>query len=500
MATKTRKERDFLGEAEVPQDAYYGIATVRAASNFPVSGQKVHPELIKSLALVKQAAALANAEAGLLDRRIGEAIARAAAEVAAGALADQFIVDAFQGGAGTSTNMNMNEVLANRAIEILGGTRGDYSLVHPLDHVNLSQSTNDTYPTALRIAAIRLLRPLTDAFATLQSALQAKEAEFAGVLKTGRTQLQDAVPITLGQEFSAWAAAVARDRWRLYKMEERLRVVNLGGTAVGTGLGADRRYVFAVIEKLRELTGLGLARAENTVDPTQNADVFVEVSGLLKASAVTLAKISGDLRLLSSGPGAGLAEICLPHLQPGSSIMPGKVNPVIPEMITQVAYQVMASDLAITLAAQAGQLELNAFLPLVAHHLLGSMSLLTRALEIFVEKCVRGITANEQRCRDLLEHSDGLATALVPHIGYTEACRLLREAHRTGRPLAQVVAEEGLFSEEDLQAILSKEELTRPGIPGSRLLRKRPARIEGPCPGGQQQDGAPHGTGVQGKP
>ncbi|MEW6398582.1 MAG: aspartate ammonia-lyase [Bacillota bacterium] len=499
--TATRTERDFLGEVEVPQEAYYGIATVRAAANFPVSGQKVHPELIKSMALVKQAAALANVEAGLLDRRIGEAIARAAAEVASGALADQFIVDAFQGGAGTSTNMNMNEVLANRAIEILGGTRGDYSLVHPLDHINLSQSTNDTYPTALRIAAIRLLRPLTDAFAALQSALQAKEAQFAGVLKPGRTQLQDAVPITLGQEFSAWAEAVARDRWRLYKMEERLRQVNLGGTAVGSGLGADRRYVFGVIEKLRELTGLGLARAENTVDPTQNADVFVEVSGLLKAGATSLAKISGDLRLLSSGPGAGLAEIALPQLQPGSSIMPGKVNPVVPEMVTQVAYQVIASDLAITLAAQAGQLELNAFLPLVAHHLLGSMAMLTRTLEIFVEKCVRGITADEQRCRDLLERSDGLATALVPHIGYTEACRVLGEAHRRGRPLAQVVAEKGFLPEEDVRVIFSKEELTRPGIPGSRLLKKRPTPVEGPCLRVHQQGAEPEGTGArEGKP
>lgn len=438
-----------------------------------MSGYRVHPELIRSLALVKQAAALANVEAGLLPPHLGRAIAQAAAEVAAGALADQFIVDAFQGGAGTSTNMNMNEVLANRAIEILGGSKGDYQLVHPVDHVNLSQSTNDVYPTSLRVATIRLLRPLSEAFAALQAALQAKEAEFAGVLKVGRTQLQDAVPITLGQEFSAWAEAAARDRWRLYKMEERLRQVNLGGTAVGTGLGAERRYVFTVIEKLRELTGLGLARAENPIDPTQNADVFVEVSGLLKAGATSLAKMAADLRLLSSGPVAGLGEITLPQRQAGSTIMPGKVNPVMTEMLTQVAYEVMAGDLAITLAAHAGQLELNAFLPLVAHHLLGGMEMLTRALDLFRIHCVEGIEANVERCRELVEMSYGPATALVPRLGYEVACDVVREALSRRCSLRQLVTEKGLLPPEELEALLSPEELTRPGIPGSRQKPRR---------------------------
>ena len=484
-------EKDLLGELPVPVDAYYGIHTLRAAANFPVSDQKVHPELIRALALVKQAAAQANVEAGLLKPEIGQAIIRAATEVARGELADQFIVDPLQGGAGTSTNMNMNEVLANRAIELLGGNKGDYHLVSPLDHVNLSQSTNDTYPTAVRVAAIRLLRPLTDAFATLQAALQAKEAEFGGIIKLGRTQLQDAVPITLGQEFSAWAEAVARDRWRLYKMEERLRQVNLGGTAVGTGLDADRRYVFTVVEKLRELTGLGLARAENTVDPTQNADVFVEVSGLLKAGAVTLAKMSGDMRLLASGPAGGLGEIRLPQRQAGSSIMPGKVNPVMAEMLTQVAYQVMGSDLTITLAAQAGQLELNAFLPLIAHHLLTSMSILTRALYLFTERCVQGITADPERCRELLEYSDGLATALVPHIGYVAACDLVKESRTGRRPLPQLVKEKGLLPPDHLEAILNPAELTRPGIPGTH--RKRPAAVQvGPKEGDGGEKGVAH--------
>ncbi|MDP3050555.1 MAG: aspartate ammonia-lyase, partial [Eubacteriales bacterium] len=336
-------------------------------------------------------AAMANVEAGLLDDRRGAAITRAAEELAEGRWRDQIIVDALQGGAGTSTNMNVNEVLANRAIELLGGEKGDYRVIHPLDHVNLGQSTNDVYPTALRVAAIQQGRGLAQAMAELQGALQAKEKEFAAILKIGRTELQEAVPVTLGQEFGAWAEAIARDWWRLYKAEERLRQVNLGGTAVGTGLNASRRYTYRVIEILRELTGFGLARAENTFEATQNADVFVEVSGFLKAASVNLAKIAGDLRLLASGPRAGLGEIKLPPVQAGSSIMPGKFNPVIPEMVTQAAYQTMANDLAVSLAAASGQLELNAFLPLIAHNLLQSFTILTGATGILTVKCIRGV-------------------------------------------------------------------------------------------------------------
>jgi aspartate ammonia-lyase len=371
-----RKEHDFLGELDVPVDAYYGIHTVRALRNFPVSSFSIPAEFIRALAQVKEACALANIRVGLLDPIIGRAIVDAAREVSQGKLSEQFVVDPFQGGAGTSTNMNMNEVLANRAVEIIGGVKGEYHKVHPLDHVNLSQSTNDVYPTALRMAAIGLVIELSEVMARLQGALQEKETAFFGVLKLGRTEMQDAVPITLGQEFGAYAEAIARDRWRLFKVEERLRQVNLGGTAVGTGLNADREYLYAAIEELQSITGLGVARAENMIDATQNADVFAEVSGLVKAAAVNLAKIAADLRLLSSGPRGGFAEITLPRMQEGSSIMPSKINPVIPEMVTQVAFQVISFDQAITLACASGQLELNAFLPLVTFNLLSGLKLL----------------------------------------------------------------------------------------------------------------------------
>ncbi|MGB9885599.1 MAG: aspartate ammonia-lyase [Moorellales bacterium] len=467
-----RLEKDLLGTLPVPEDAYYGIHTQRAKENFAVSGWPVHPELIWALALVKKAAALANMELGLLEERVGRAIVQAAEELAEGRWRDQIVVDAFQGGAGTSTNMNVNEVLANRAVELLGGKKGDYSLVHPLDHVNLGQSTNDVYPTALRVAAIKLVRDLARALAELQGALQEKERQFAGLLKVGRTQLQDAVPVTLGQEFAAWAEALARDWWRLYKAEERLRQVNLGGTAVGTGLNASRRYIFRVIEILRELTGFGLARAENPVEATQNADLFAEVSGLVKTAAVNLAKISGDLRLLSSGPKAGLAEIRLPEVQAGSSIMPGKVNPVIPEMVTQVAYQVMAADVAVNLAAASGQLELNAFLPLVAHNLLHSMEMLARAARLLADRCIRGIEADAGRCAELLNRSQAVITAFVPYIGYEKATELARRAAAEDRPVTELLLEEGLFTREEIQAVLRPEELTTPGIAGIGKLRR----------------------------
>jgi len=463
-----RIEQDLIGTKEIPIAAYYGIHTARAAENFKVSRQLVHPELIKALAVVKQAAAETNILLELLSPGIGSAVLQAAGEVAEGKLAEQFIVDALQGGAGTSTNMNANEVIANRAIEILGGDKGDYGLVHPLDHVNLSQSTNDVYPTALRIAAIRLLASLSESCAQLQGALQSKEAEFAGVLKLGRTEMQDAVPITLGQEFSAWAEAVARDRWRLYKVEERLRQVNLGGTAVGTGLNADRKYIFTVIERLRSLTGLGLSRTENMIDGTQNADVFVEVSGLLKASATTLIKISSDLRLLSSGPRGGLGEIRLPDLQAGSSIMPGKVNPVLPEMLAQVAYQTIAQDLAITLAAQGGQLELNAFLPLIAANLLPAMESLGQAMRILADNCIQGIEAEPERCMSNLLNSPGIITALCPYIGYDKASDIAKKSLRDKRPIKDLILEAGLFSADELDELLQAHNLTRPGIVGKQ--------------------------------
>lgn len=461
-----RIEHDLLGSREVPAEAYYGIHTLRALENFPVTGRPMHRELVKALVTVKKAAALANLETGGLPKEKAEAIVRACDEVIAGRLMDQFVVDAIQGGAGTSGNMNANEVIANAAIEILGGKKGDYSLVHPLNDVNMSQSTNDVYPSAVRIAAIQLLIPLSETFAGLQEALQEKENEFAGVLKIGRTQLQDAVPVTLGQEFGAYAQAIARDRWRLYKVEERLRQLNIGGTAVGTGLNADRKYTYIMTEKLRELTGLGLARAEYMMDLTQNADVFVEVSGLLKTAAVNLTKIANDLRLLSSGPKAGLGEINLPPMQAGSSIMPGKVNPIIPEVVNQVAYQVMGCDLAITLAAQAGQLELNAMLPLIAHNLLASLEILHNGVRVFIDNCIKGITVNAERCKQLLEESYGLLTALTGHIGYEKAAEVAQKAAQENKTVREAVREMGLLDDGLLEKILDPFEMTKPGIPG----------------------------------
>lgn len=467
-----RIETDYLGEMNVPEDAYYGIHTIRALQNFPVSGFKVPKELITALGEVKQACAKANLKAGLLREEVAEAIIKASEQVIQGELDGQFIIDAFQGGAGTSTNMNINEVIANRAVEILGGEKGDYSIVHPLDHVNLSQSTNDVYPSALKIAAIRLVIELSKALAKLQGALQEKEAEFAGVLKLGRTELQDAVPITLGQEFGAFAEAIARDRWRLYKAEERLRQINLGGTAVGTGLNAKKEYIYSAIEELRAITDLGIARAENTIDMTQNMDVFVEVSGFVKACAVNLAKMASDLRLLSCGPRGGIGEISLPELQSGSSIMPGKVNPVITEMVTQAAFQTMCFDNAITLAAASGQLELNAFLPMISFNIITELKIMINTVELLKGKCIDGIKADKERCRSLLEESLSLVTALSPYIGYEKAAGLYKKAAEEGKTVSRVAVESGLFTEPEIEIIFSVGELTRPGIPGSEKIKK----------------------------
>jgi aspartate ammonia-lyase len=471
--TSYRIERDFLGEMEIPAEACYGIHTLRAVKNFPISGLRVPDEFIRALAEVKQACTLANMRGGLIDSKIGQAIIKAAQEIAEGKFADQFIIDAFQGGAGTSTNMNMNEVIANRAIEMLGGKKGDYGLVNPLGHVNLSQSTNDVYPTALKVAAIRLVITLSEAIAKLQGALQEKERAFAGILKLGRTEMQDAVPVTLGQEFGAYAEALARDRWRLFKVEERLRQVNLGGTAIGTGLNAAREYIYTAIEELQNITSFGIARAENMIDVTQNADVFVEVSGFTKAAAVNLAKVASDLRLLSMGPRGGIAEITLPQLQEGSSIMPDKVNPVITEMVTEVAYQVMSFDQAITSAAFSGQLELNAFLPLITFNLLTGLKLLINAVMIFRTRCIEGIKANPERCSKWLEDSSCLATALAPYIGHDRAGELSKKARMEGKTIREAALQEGLFTQEELDSIFTPQELTRPGIAGSRTLKRK---------------------------
>ncbi len=419
----TRTEADLLGPREVPAEVYWGIHTARALDNFPLSGRPVRPTLIRALASVKKACAAANTELGYLPATKGEAIIAAGAEVAAGALCDQFPVDALQGGAGTSTNMNVNEVIANRAIEILGGRKGDYRLVDPLDDVNLHQSTNDVYPTALKVAAIAGLRELGRTVAGLQGAFQEKEKAFGSIVTIGRTELQEAVPMTLGAQFAGFSEAFSRDRWRTAKCEERLRVVNLGGTAIGTGLAAPRDYIFLVIEKLRETTGMGLSRGENLTGETANADPFVEVSGILKAHAANLVKIAGDLRLLNF-----TGEIRLPPLQAGSSIMPGKVNPVLAEAIIQTGLRAMADDMLIADAASRGTLQINEFLPLIADAFLEEVELLAAAGPLLAAY-VRGLTADEARCRALFDASPMIVTALVPLIGYERATELIREYH-----------------------------------------------------------------------
>jgi aspartate ammonia-lyase len=467
MNDETRRERDLLGEVAVPAASLHGAHTERALENFPLTGEPVHGELARAFGTVKLACALTNRTLGAWagDEAKADAIERACRELADGALAAEIVVDRLQGGAGTSTNMNVNEVLANRALQILGEPPGSYARVSPLDDINLHQSTNDTYPTALRLAAITLLHKLEEQVVTLQEAFQQKEQEFAHVVKVGRTQYQDAVLTTLGREMGAYAEALNRDRWRIYKCEERLRVVNLGGTAIGTGFAAPRQYIFRVVDTLREITSIGFARAENLIEATQNTDVFVEVSGILKAHAMTLLKVCGDLRLMSSGPEAGLGEIRLPRRQAGSSIMPGKVNPVIPEAASQVALMVAGYDSTIAIAAGLGSLELNAFLPLIADCLLQSLSLLARADEILRRFCVEGLEADEARCAAHVRASSAAATALVPEIGYEAACDVVRAAQAEGATIRDVVVARGLLTADQYEELLTAEAVCRLGTP-----------------------------------
>jgi len=465
-----RLERDQIGERKIPETNYYGINTKRAQENFNLRSKRVNLKLIYEIALIKKAAAMVNKELKQLTEDKANAIIRASEQVIEGKFNHEFIVSAFQGGAGTSTNMNVNEVIANRAIEILGGIKGDYDIVHPMNDVNMSQSTNDVYPTALRITAIHMLRKLSNSLAQLQEALQEKENDFSDVIKLGRTELMDALPMMLGQGFGAYAKAIERDRWRVYKVEERLRQINLGGTAIGTGVNASRKFIFMITDTIQELTGLGLARSDYPMDITQNNDVFVEVSGLLKACSTNLLKISNDLRLLSSGPKGGFGEIELPQMQVGSTLMPGKVNPVIPEMIGQVSMRVMANDYAITMAASSGQLELNAFMPLIAESLLESLELLNNGVMIFREKCIEGIIPNKDKCQATLEKSAVLAAALVQHIGYDQAAHVARKALREDKTIREVLKEEGTFPDSRIDEILNPFEVTKPGIPGIREI------------------------------
>lgn len=459
-----RREEDSLGAVAVPVSALWGAHTRRALDNFPLSGQRIPVPFIRALALVKRACAETNISLGYLEEPVGGAIVAACDELADGTIADHIVVDPFQGGAGTSTNMNVNEVIAGRAAEILGGSRGDRQLVSPLDHVNLHQSTNDVYPTALRVAALSLLKELETETGHLQQAFQIKETEFSSVIKLGRTQMMDALPMTLGMEFGAFGEAIARDRWRVFKCRERLKPVNLGGTAVGTGLGAPRAYIFKVVERLKSLSGVVIARSENLVDATQNLDAFVEVSGMLKAFAVNLVKIASDLRLLSSGPKGGLGEITLPARQAGSSIMAGKVNPVIPEAVIQVGLRTMANDQMIGAAASMGQLDLNHLMPLITHGLLESLTLLVGAVRTFRTHCVAGIVPNVETCLAHVAASDTLLTVLVPFIGYDRVADLMRKAQATGKSVSDLVVDEGVLSASQVQALLSPKRMQKLGF------------------------------------
>ena len=470
MSQRERSEEDSLGTRALPAEARYGIHTARALENFPLAGHAVHPALARAFGEVKLACAQTNRSLGEWsgDEAKADAIEQACRELSEGELAGEIVVDALQGGAGTSTNMNVNEVLANRALEILGLSHGEYARVSPLDDINLHQSTNDMYPTALRLAAIRLLHELEKQVVALQESFQRAERRFAHVVKVGRTEYQDAVLTTLGREMSAYAEAVNRDRWRIYKCQERLRVVNLGGTAIGTGLGAPREFIFRAVEQLRGLTGIGFARAENLVEATQNADVFAEVSGILRAHAVSLIKICTDLRLLSSGPDAGFGEIRLPARQAGSSIMPGKVNPVIPEAATQAAMLAMGNDSVIAAACAAGSLELNAFLPLIADCLLENLDLLARADDLLARFCVDRIEADEERCRAHVENSTAAATALVHALGYERAGEAARLAREQGKTLRLVVTENGWMTAAEFDEAISPEAVCRLGSPGRK--------------------------------
>jgi aspartate ammonia-lyase len=467
-ATKYRTERDPLGELRVPAGAYYGVQTERARRNFPISGLTAPPELVTATVRIKKAAAEANLSLKRLDRRIGRAVIRAADEILNGGLRDQFVVDVYQAGAGTSHNMNTNEVLANRASELLGGRLGEYAEVHPNDHVNMGQSTNDVFPTATRLALLEMLPGLLEAAAQLAAALRRKSREFRGVLKTGRTHLQDAVPITLGQEFGAYAANVEQAAAALGREAAQLHELNLGATAVGTGLNAGDDVTRAAVGRLAASTGLPLRPARDHFRVTQSMGDVLAVSGALRRLAVEVNKIASDLRLLSMGPRAGIAEIQLPSVQPGSSIMPGKVNPSIPEMVNQVCYQVYGCDATICAAADNGQLELNVMMPVIAWNGIHALRILTSAMRVLRERCVEGIVADEARCRELLDRSTALATGLSPYIGYAQTAEIAKLSVKTGRPIREIVRERGLLTDARLDAILSAGAMTTPGIPGAR--------------------------------
>ncbi|WP_309868293.1 aspartate ammonia-lyase [Desmospora profundinema] len=472
MDTSYRIEKDFLGEKEIPVHAYYGIQTLRATENFPISGYRLHPSLICAMAMVKKAAAMANMDIGRLNPRLGNAILTAAQEIIDGKWHDQFIVDPIQGGAGTSINMNANEVIANRGLELLGEQKGNYFQLSPNTHVNMAQSTNDAFPTGIHIATLYLLERLLVTMQEMSDGFQQKAKEFDPVIKMGRTHLQDAVPIRLGQEFEAYHRVLERDIKRIKQSRQHLYEVNMGATAVGTGLNADPRYIRIVVRHLADISGFPLVSADHLVDATQNTDTYTEVSAALKVCMMNMSKMANDLRLMASGPRAGLAEISLPARQPGSSIMPGKVNPVMAEVINQVAFQVIGNDHTICLASEAGQLELNVMEPVLVFNLLQSISIMNNAFRAFTDYALAGIEANQEKLKENVEKSVGVITAVNPHIGYEVAARIAREAILTGRSVRELCLKYNVLSEEELDLILDPYEMTHPGIAGESLLEK----------------------------
>ena len=470
--TDYRVEKDSIGVKDIPEEVYYGVQTLRAAENFHITGLNMHPEIINSLAYIKKASAITNCEVGILEKKKAQAIVQACDEIIEGKFHDDFIVDPIQGGAGTSLNMNANEVIANRAIEILGGKKGDYTIVNPNDDVNCGQSTNDVIPTAGKMTSLHLLQNLKKQLLRLYDALNEKAKEFDHVIKMGRTQMQDAVPIRLGQEFKAYSVAIMRDIHRMDKAMDEMRALNMGGTAIGTGINADENYLRRIVPNLSEISGMEFIQAFDLIDATQNLDSFVAVSGAVKACAVTLSKMSNDLRLMSSGPRAGFGEINLPAKQNGSSIMPGKVNPVIPEVVNQVAFNIIGNDMTITMAAEAGQLELNAFEPIIFYCMFQSIDTLGYAVETLVDNCIVGITANEERCRQLVENSVGIITAICPHVGYEKTADIAKKAINSNESVRSLILKENIMDEEELSRILDPIHMTEPGISGKDVLMK----------------------------
>jgi len=471
-----RIEHDFLGDMELPDSVYYGIQTQRAINNFSITGHKINRDLIIALAIIKIAAAKANIKTGQLPRDVGMAIIDSATEIINDKWHDQFLVDCIQGGAGTSINMNANEVIANIAIEKLGREKGNYTIVSPNNHVNMAQSTNDVIPTAIRIAIICKTNKLIKEISNLRMSLQSKAEEFSKVLKMGRTHLQDAVPITLGQEFCAYASAVNRACERVKTSVNKLYSINMGATAVGTGLNAEPEYIKEVVRQISLLTGMNFVSSSNLVDATQNTDELAEFSSSLKICALTLSKIANDLRLMASGPKCGFNEIFLPAVQPGSSIMPGKINPVVPEVVNQVAFQVCGNDLTVSLAVEAGQFELNVMEPVIVYNLFNSIEILTNAIHALNFNCIVSIKPNLGRCQEMVDNSIGIITAITPHIGYEKACAISRESLASGMPIKKLIIDQSIIPIEHLEVILSPEEMTKPGIAGKQFLSLGKAR------------------------